>query len=296
MSDYKKEKTGNQIRRERCIEEGRCTSCGKPHNEKGRCCAGCAKKNRDRRNTKRTAHLAKGLCQSCGESPHMEKTRLCIACTIKDKDNKRALYTDRLARGLCRECVKPHNEKGTMCVVCAKKNRIRTRTINADRLARGLCKACGKPHNEKGQCCAGCAKKNRDRINTKRADRAVKNLCLQCGDIKEGPSTLCDKHILIFAAKNNLGHSNKWRELETLFQKQNGICPYSEEVLILGDNASVDHIIPKSKGGLDVIENLQWVTWDVNRAKGDMLHDDFEKFYLRLAKVHEQKRTTWSCP
>lgn len=41
-------------------------------------------------------------------------------------------------------------------------------------------------------------------------------------------------------------------------------------MLRLPSLASLDHIVPSSLGGTDAIENLQWVTYAANRAKGDL--------------------------
>ena len=40
---------------------------------------------------------------------------------------------------------------------------------------------------------------------------------------------------------------------------------------------SIDHIIPKAKGGTNAIENLQFLTWFENRCKNDMYQEDWNK-------------------
>jgi 5-methylcytosine-specific restriction endonuclease McrA len=57
--------------------------------------------------------------------------------------------------------------------------------------------------------------------------------------------------------------------------KQGGICPYTGKILSLGKDASVDHIVPKSRGGSTELSNLQWVYYQVNFMKGDMFHEEF---------------------
>jgi len=39
---------------------------------------------------------------------------------------------------------------------------------------------------------------------------------------------------------------------------------------------SIDHITPKSKGGTNELDNLQFLTWFENRCKNDMTQDDWD--------------------
>lgn len=40
---------------------------------------------------------------------------------------------------------------------------------------------------------------------------------------------------------------------------------------------SLDHIVPKSKGGALSLDNLRFISWFENKAKGDILLDDWLK-------------------
>ena len=40
---------------------------------------------------------------------------------------------------------------------------------------------------------------------------------------------------------------------------------------------SIDHITPKSKGGTNALDNLQFLTWFENRCKNDMSQQDWDK-------------------
>lgn len=81
----------------------------------------------------------------------------------------------------------------------------------------------------------------------------------------------------------HLGGRHRWRELLAVFVKQKGKCAYTGELLILGDNASLDHKMPKSRGGEDVSSNLQWVTWNVNDCKRALTHDEFVALCRKVA-------------
>ena len=63
--------------------------------------------------------------------------------------------------------------------------------------------------------------------------------------------------------------------------KQNNRCAYTGEKIILGVNASIDHIIPKSSinyPGDDCLENLCWTTKKVNMIKNDMTKEELISF------------------
>lgn len=68
-----------------------------------------------------------------------------------------------------------------------------------------------------------------------------------------------------------------------VFKRDGFTCQYcgrkTPEVVL-----EVDHIIPKSKGGGDELENLVTSCWECNRGKGASLLDD----RAPVADVHEQ--------
>lgn len=72
---------------------------------------------------------------------------------------------------------------------------------------------------------------------------------------------------IVRAIKEKMGvtkRSVKWREKLPF----NNICAITGEK-IEKSNAEVDHILPLSKGGQDVLENVQWVSKYANRVKGN---------------------------
>jgi len=73
-------------------------------------------------------------------------------------------------------------------------------------------------------------------------------------------------------------------ELQKLFLSQVRRCVYSGIRLVLGDNASIDHKTPTSRGGGHEIENLQWVDIRINRMKGDMTDSEFRAFLAVIGK------------
>jgi 5-methylcytosine-specific restriction endonuclease McrA len=65
-----------------------------------------------------------------------------------------------------------------------------------------------------------------------------------------------------------------FNELAGLWKKQRGLCALTGERLTR-QNAELDHIIPKARGGDDSLSNLRWVTKEVNRAKRDLTDAEF---------------------
>lgn len=59
-----------------------------------------------------------------------------------------------------------------------------------------------------------------------------------------------------------------------LLRKQNYRCALTGAMLT-PENSALDHIKPISADGSNAIENLQWVTEEVNRAKGVMSQSEF---------------------
>jgi hypothetical protein len=67
--------------------------------------------------------------------------------------------------------------------------------------------------------------------------------------------------------------------LRELWESQQGRCALTGERMIPGtrhwNGASVDHILPQSRGGTSARSNLQWVTRRANAAKNDLTLDEF---------------------
>lgn len=63
-------------------------------------------------------------------------------------------------------------------------------------------------------------------------------------------------------------------ELKSIWDRQNGKCALTGRDLNIYI-MELDHIIPLSKGGLSVIDNLQWTCKEANQAKKDLLDDEF---------------------
>jgi len=76
--------------------------------------------------------------------------------------------------------------------------------------------------------------------------------------------------------------------LELLWEKQRGLCALTGESLIMGESASIDHIVPQSRGGDHSADNLQWVSLRVNQAKNNLTQDEFIALCGRVVS-HKEK-------
>lgn len=199
----------------------------------------------------RSKYKKLGLCDLCGQkavpgyircAAHLEYFKK-YQQEYRKKSNKQKIAAaerrHRLANNgqciWCKQSMTTTKRGGKICQLCRKKGLDSKKKLWEERLSLGLCKYCGKNEvtNIESDCCGVCR---------------------------------CKK-----VATNNLRDSKRWNDLKELFDRQN-VCPYTGIQLILGVNATLDHISPKSKGGQDNIENLQWVyggdDFDVNLMKG----------------------------
>jgi len=92
---------------------------------------------------------------------------------------------------------------------------------------------------------------------------------------------LRDGHFFRWRAINWAGRVTAW-ELMCLWRSQRGRCAISGRPL--GRDAHLDHIVPKTRGGSDGIENLRWLDPWVNIARQNLTD---EEFAARCAQVVE---------
>jgi hypothetical protein len=113
-------------------------------------------------------------------------------------------------------------------------------------------------------------------------------MCKSHKNIKAQVNQLCLDCWFKQETYNNTGSSDNWQEIKQLFYTQNCECIYTGWKLIPGENASLDHKIPKSRGGISKLENLQWVDCDVNQIKYNRTHEEFLDF-IKSIKINKLK-------
>lgn len=146
------------------------------------------------------------------------------------------------------------------CVVCRKRRKAHTEELKKA----GICRDCYGPSNGHTRC-TSCIRRMKELT-------IARGACQNCGRKNDQPEmSVCTRCVIRTIARRNLGDSSRVPELLELFGKQEGKCALSAVSIALGQNASIDHIIPTNRGGTNDITNLRWVHIAVNRMKHDML-------------------------
>ena len=199
-------------------------------------------------------------------------------CMADGKVNRKAerareRLRERKAKGLCTKCGK----NPAITAYCEPCKTAHDRWRAEHRQARkdaGMCVLCGNPSVSNGVSCAKCSERGTMAKQKCRRHKRASGTCLECSDPALTGRTRCKrcslKHIVSPI-------TNAYDELEDKLHAQGHRCPYSGVALAIGENASIDHIVPRSKGGTHDLDNLQWVhTW-VNMLKSDSSSDEFQE-------------------
>ncbi len=208
------------------------------------------------------------------DTPIIEpKTKVCTVC--------------KLPRDL-RLFNKHHQTKdglGTDCRLC-KTQRQRER-IEQSKL-KGLCVRCDEPNDRLPKLlCSSCQAKNSPAVRAARQKRLAQGLCYLCGKNPQLAGKLCIPCWWKAFCQNALGDAKRVAEMQGLWEKQNHRCALSWRGLTLGVDASIDHIIPRSKGGTDEIINLRWVHRWVNWGRSNLSDEEYVSLSRDVVKMHE---------
>lgn len=96
----------------------------------------------------------------------------------------------------------------------------------------------------------------------------------------------CEVCTLKRIAYDQTGSWKNWKAIRDMFYQQGGCCAYTGLPLRIGDNATLDHLMPKSKGGDNSLDNLHWVDMTVNRMKDTLTETEF----INLIKLILERR------
>lgn len=133
--------------------------------------------------------------------------------------------------------------------------------------------------------CEACRSKQRDRMRCLIAGRRREGKCVRC-DAKAEAGAHCKWCWFAMMASHALGSRTRGPDLARLWLAQGGRCAYTGRQLTPGVNASVDHVLPRSRGGSDELDNLVWTCAAVNRAKTDMTPSEFRALCADVLAHH----------
>lgn len=161
---------------------------------------------------------------------------------------------------------------------------------------KGLCLSCHHPLRGKDKTyvrCSGCRAKDVKVRREKVRQLREKGLCI-CGKpiVVRDKDGCCEDCWFKSIAKNRTGSPKNWLLIKGLLQRQNYRCAYTDKELVIGRNASLDHIIPKSKGGDSFVENLQWVDLQINVMKNNLSHREFITIIKLIIQQQSRQAST----
>lgn len=110
--------------------------------------------------------------------------------------------------------------------------------------------------------------------------------CVRCGSrdrSAKGKCKACDRR-----SSRARQRGTTIDRLVRLWHLQQGLCALTGDALPSLDGAEVDHIVPRSRGGPDDPDNLRLVCRAANRAKGNLLD---EEFFMLCERVIEHAKS-----
>ena len=166
----------------------------------------------------------------------------------------------------------------------------------------GICLNC-RTEAAKPKCvlCEKCAKASVSLTLARRKRFAAAGMCFDCGKcpplkaLIDSPvhSCVCEMCYLKHAARHALGAARHWVALKSKLVAQGCRCAYTGVPLILGVNASIDHIYPirfYSQLHHDP-SNVEWVSAEINVMKRDRTPEQFMSLIRSILNHRENGRS-----
>ena len=199
--------------------------------------------------------------------------------------DKAAWRNQKIAQGFCPDC--GGSLVASSCLACRASATASAQRSAMTRIQQGLCRQCGACNTNNGPRCPACLQKSRDAYHARAA---------------QGECVICRKHAVAGAFClhhwfKNIGSSHGFNVknggialLKQLWDEQEGRCAVTGRALVPGNGASLDHVVPTSKGGTNEKSNLRWVLWEINRAKSDMTHEQFVAMCREVVRAEDRGR------
>lgn len=185
---------------------------------------------------------------------------------------------------ICIQCSKPNLDGFARCFDCRIANNEAAKKVRANREKNGLCKKCGKVRETKEiKLCLDCREKSVKEHSQKKKFAIENNICVLCLKEKclqplQGTTyPRCEICYYKDIARSNGFKTSDWQYLKTKLINQKFRCPYTNELLVLGLNTSIDHIKPKSRFPeyYNDLNNVEWTTLTINRIKLNFTKEEF---------------------
>lgn len=276
------------------VEIKECLLCGLQHSNRYKTCNNCLEYTRGQQRKHYEKNKALGLCVKCGVT--ITKGTLCLCCYQKNISRKVYTHKKRKQENKCLCCGVDLLNLKNFCTTCREKEKLKNkktgqrikqnkdkyikkinmeRIKRAERFAEGLCSICGK-NSIKENCkhCDGCLKLAVNKSREKRVRNFKLGLC-KCSNPLHGSLKTCLSCWFKRMAFDSTGDIKNAEALRVLLENQGYKCFYTDKLLIIGDNASLDHIVPTSRNGKYSLENVRWVDFGINSMKTNMTHEEF---------------------
>jgi len=235
-----------------------------------------------------------GICTRCKKNPQVQGLKRCQKCFDYCRKRDQSLKE----KGLCYSCRNPSVKEKIYCENCLEKQKKKYFEDKKISIENGFCPVCNENKPKEGfSLCDKCNEKGREWSNKRRIKKKESWQCGRCmlPAMLNSNVNLCEDCYFLRNSRNALRLS-KWEcgsgpqvkvlaeQLKQLWYQTNGICDLSGEKLTLGVDSSVDHIVPRTKGGSANIENLRWVHKNVNQMKHDLIDEELMKWIDKIQK------------
>jgi hypothetical protein len=174
------------------------------------------------------------------------------------------------------------------CKICGReKNRKQyyrdyvrtTQKLRRGRQSRGLCPICEEPKSATTIYCDRHDRSARQHLSDKKMGRVERGVCIKCGKRPPVNSVIprCMICYMKDASYKAVMTNRFWPILLLKYQQQDGRCVYTNDIIVLGQNAHLDHIFSRARcpEKLDDPFNFQWLTRTANMMKQEQSHDEF---------------------
>jgi 5-methylcytosine-specific restriction endonuclease McrA len=148
----------------------------------------------------------------------------------------------------------------------------------------GLCTLCSEPVVAGQALCQRHAAENCARAKAGRKRAREAGLCANHCKRSRTCGVFCELCWWKNLSYRHFGNRKHVGELRALYEAQGGRCALTGELLRPGVNLSLDHTVPKTRGGSLEIGNCRLVTDDVNLAKQALLDEEFVALCQRVVE------------